>query len=357
MKLSHHEQSNDIVYVALDEHEQQRIFDAAADIYPYMQQLPEAAAVEVAETIGRTLVNDNDPRLAQLSEFLQTTKTHRQDRAVVIEGLVNDSDYIAPTPDHHLSPEEYELLLPQARRLIVLGMMGVYGYGYSKRQQPGTIQNEVIAVPEYFETSGISANPNEELGLHIEDTYLNLGEIDGSPDWLTIFMLRNPDHVPTTLSFPHIQALRDVEPLLWDEAYAVTTNAANYNEDDPTHFASILYGTVVNPFYRINLANFDRESCDPTHLRAVDMLSAHVDQQKVALDLKPGDLLLVDNRRVLHGRALYGPDQMPKWNGLDRYQTRVIAADDAARIQQYESESRLVDPDKILSAAQSELVR
>lgn len=66
------------------------------------------------------------------------------------------------------------------------------------------------------------------------------------------------------------------------------------------------------------------------------------------LSLRMGQIAIIDNRRVLHGRPAYQPHQAPKYDGTDRWQRRLTVANDQSRIQQHEASYRVVNPESVL---------
>lgn len=69
---------------------------------------------------------------------------------------------------------------------------------------------------------------------------------------------------------------------------------------------------------------FDRELLepgDPSARRALRALSEALDEVTDTVRMRPGDLLILDNARVVHGRTAF----TPRWDGHDRWLHRTYA--------------------------------
>lgn len=77
-------------------------------------------------------------------------------------------------------------------------------------------------------------------------------------------------------------------------------------------------------------------------------MKEHLEARRLEVAATAGQILLIDNRRVLHGRPQYRPDQAPRYDGTDRWQRRLTVANDAPRIKAHEAAYRVVHPESVL---------
>lgn len=335
----------EIADVRLSEEEQRTLIGIAQDIRGEIEGLPEHQAVDAMLDAGEAAAEDFPGLYGALSEL----STHESWKTMVVHGPV--PGLLPPTPDRYLEPGENPLFKEDVYRGVLLGMMGLYAYGYDS-QQPGNIHNNVIAIKNQFGVRGISANPVDELGLHVEDASYNLGDDNISPDWLTIHALRNPHVVPSLVSIPDLTKLsREARQALEEEFFVNHTNPGQggdqNNADKPV---AVLYGPN-GEWVRLNTEQLDLDRHSPRHRAALQEFVDLAVASTIDLDFLPGDIVINDNRRILHGRAQYKRHQMPRFDGEDRWQRRVVAADDASRIQRFETVPRIVSPQAMLSQA------
>lgn len=328
-------------------HKEEEAFRFLVDrLYPAIYELPEYLAVNMMFAAGNEM-RTSLPRLAQvLDEF----STHRSWKVLVIRHQLDESD-IGATPDRYLGPGENPLVPPDIYRGVILGLAGWYGYGYTS-QQGGVIHNNVVAIADSFGVVGISANPLDELGLHTEDASYNLGEGRNiSPDFLTLHFLRNHQQIPSVVSFlPDWKQLsRQSRKVLETEFFRNKTNPGQAASDSPAK-VSVVYGPDDDPFFRINAAKLDTSGYTAEQAAALCELVTLLNRNAVDLPLQGGDIALIDNRRVAHGRRQYTAEQMPRFDGRDRWQRRLVAVSDPSRIQPFEASPRVVDPAKLFAA-------
>lgn len=330
-------------------------------LFDEIKDLDQPAAFDRMQVVGDELRS----KVPELAELLQQIARHTSYKATVLSLPPPEADDLPPTPTAYRSTAENKLLKVGVYRGLVLGLAGWYGFGYTS-QQPGNVINDVIAIKEMAGLTGASANAAAELGLHTEDASYDLGgaiksdgtildaSFDTSPDWLTLQFLRNPDRVPTFVAAPDFTQLSEkTYDLLHQPLYVNLTNPGQGGaENDSGLPVSVLYDGVngSGPWLRANTANLlVAKGAAPEAQAALDEFRNFLQGFAVDLPTDPGCIVLIDNRRVLHGRRDYTQAKAPKWDGTDRWQQRVVAADNAARIQAFEASARIVDPQYMLN--------
>src|SRR5205814_1248723 len=120
-----------------------------------------------------------------------------------------------------------------------------------------------------------------------------------------------------------------------DESHTSSFNAATTGiaDDESTESAfekvlemvekpkriSILSGRRAAPFVRIDPAFMEREFGDAVAEKVLSEAITAIEEQLADVVLRPGDLLILDNKRAVHGRRPF----VPRYDGTDRWLKRV----------------------------------
>ncbi|WP_157777897.1 TauD/TfdA family dioxygenase [Nocardia terpenica] len=337
-----------IASLSVEEREKRILGEACSEIerkLPYMTEVEFLNEIEQVGASCRDLLPDIAEKLARLS-------THREESVLVLDFGAESVENVGSTPfRYHRKEETHNLYAPDILRGAIVGIANWYGYGYTT-QQHGVIHNNVVPVKEYSEVQGISAS-TLELGLHVEDASFNRGEgLDISPDFLTMHFFRNDKSVPTTLSVSDWSQLSsDSRDLLCEEWYFNKTNPGQGgSSNDSVRPVSVLYGPSDHPWIRLNTADIDYDRYTAEQSAALRELVSNIESNSVEFPFSAGQVVIVDNRRVLHGRRRYDSQDVPRYDGTDRWQRRLVVSQDPSRLKKYEASSRLVDPRLLPSA-------
>ncbi|NYI69608.1 hypothetical protein GGQ54_000168 [Naumannella cuiyingiana] len=361
LTLDRYSHLDTVVRAVPSDHDLSVLGEQVEALHPELTGLDHATAFDRMYAAGESLREE----VPELAELLAGIASHTSFKATVLVLPPAAENELPPTPVDYRSPEDNELLKVGIYRGLVLGLAGWYGFGYTS-QQPGNVINDVIAIQRLAGVHGVSANAAAELGLHTEDASYNLADAvaedgsrldasyDISPDWLTLHFLRNPDRVPTFVSAPDPDALSDrANELLRQPYYINLTNpgqgGADNNADLPQ---ALLYESPgrSETFIRANTANLIVvKDAHPEAQAALDEFRSVLGDFAVDLPTDPGCLVLIDNRRVLHGRRNYTEAKSPRFDGTDRWQQRVVCADDASRVKTYEDAARIINPQNLLA--------
>jgi hypothetical protein len=134
--------------------------------------------------------------------------------------------------------------------------------------------------------------------------------------------MRNHDAVATTAAGirkvrldPDDMALlsRPVLPILPDDAY---TEARSFKGEPPK--VPVLWQTENGPTLRYDPAYTPLDEAPADYRAAYDRLTAELERVSVAVALEPGDVLVVDNDLVVHGRVPF----RARYDGTDRWLKR-----------------------------------
>ena len=225
-----------------------------------------------------------------------------------------DIGFIPPTP---LVPPHGEDAVPEATRLL-LKFGALYGHpvGY-KQEQSGRLIQHVLPNPK-TEFSQISSSSKTVLKLHTETAFHPY-----KPDIIILMCLRGDPNAPTTYaSFPEIIADLDVHTM-----YELM-RPQFYIQPDPSFkkgnesFAEWLV-PIIECRHREWRFCFDEDLMrgkSPVAESALGVLRETVAKHTKEIVLEAGDVLILDNHRVVHGRKPF----QPRYDGTDRWLMRLL---------------------------------
>ncbi|WP_255306309.1 TauD/TfdA family dioxygenase [Streptomyces sp. Wb2n-11] len=145
------------------------------------------------------------------------------------------------------------------------------------------------------------------------------------PDYLGLLCLRQ-DH--EQIAATRVSSVRDALPLLTDEEVA-ELRKPQFHSLYPTSFTRdiagprpsagphpVVFGPVDRPFMRFNSHN--TQGTGPEAQAALRALAGALEEVCRDLVLAPGDLVVLDNHVVVHGRTAF----TPRYDGRDRWLRR-----------------------------------
>lgn len=255
--------------------------------------------------------------------------------AVVIRGFPIDARKIGPTPaswDERSAPPfctlEEEILLILCGAL--LGDLVTWA-----SEQDGNIVNNVLPIQQYAD-SQLGWGSTNELIFHVENAASPY-----SPDYIGLICMRNPDLIGTTISalFDHDLLHLDVDTLFKnnffirpDDAHTVISTRRQ-NDHNPDRYlalsrrkeeikqplrTAILFGDQRAPYLRIDPAYMYSDNCEKSKTAMAQFLKT-LNANKTRVYLQPGDMVFIDNFRMVHGRDPF----KAKYDGTDRWLKRV----------------------------------
>jgi len=225
-----------------------------------------------------------------------------------------------PTPrdlthasEMHKTDERLDLL---DRRLVVSSMRFGRVYGFAQEQNGRIIQN--LFPIKKDEGSQISSSSKARLEMHTETAFHPF-----KPEYVILLCVRDDPHAGTTLS-----ALPDVLEYLDDETidvlhqpeFKTSLDQSFQNHDQPDR-------ELLTPvfFNQSTAMAYDRGLMRGVTGRArvaLVRLSEAIDKVRKNVFLKTGDVLIIDNRQVVHGRTPF----TPRYDGTDRWLKRVMVS-------------------------------
>lgn len=282
-----------------------------AVVLPAVPRIDVAAFVRAAATVASALPGP-------LLERLKALRTGQDGLGYLhLTDLPCVPGALPSTPDSRPAPAERPLLAMEGWLVAICTAMGV-PTAY-RELHSGSLLQDIYPSPHAHPLSAqSSATP---LSLHSEMLYHRW-----RPDFLLLACSR-ADHdgaAGTTVASARaalpLLGAAELE-ILRENRLACGTDLAFRHSDGTSPQAHVLVvdGDPADP----RLA-FDRELLEPGNplaRRALQALSAALDMVTETVRMRPGDLLVLDNTRVVHGRTAF----TPRWDGHDRWLHRMYA--------------------------------
>lgn len=245
--------------------------------------------------------------------------------ASIIRGHRVDSR-LESTPSHWRAGSETDV----SRRydFLVALYCAVSGEPFGWRtQQDGRLIHDVLPIAGH-ENEQLGTGSQTELALHTEDAFH-----DNRADLLALFALRNPYRTETTIA--SVRWVTNLDPTLFEPRFYIApdyshlqgNNSPSRSESLPQEYhkpraISILSGSSEEPFMRMDA--YFTSAVDPVAARSLEEFESLMEAIAKPVILDPGDLLLVNNHLVAHGRKPY----QPGFDGSDRWLKRGLCAYD-----------------------------
>jgi enduracididine beta-hydroxylase len=264
---------------------------------------------------------------------------HLNDGMCCLSGFVIDDDKLGPTPKHWRDRSDATCSLEE--RILHFMCASLLGdvFGWST-QQNGRIIHDVFPIKEY-EHCQLGFSSQEPLTWHTEDAFH-----DYRPDYLALMCLRNPDNIGTHCAKPDYSTLTDEQRLyLGAPHYTIKPDNShlavnNFQPDsvDDTSFRdieemkaapnklSVLFGHPDDPYLRID-PFFMAPAEDPKAQEALEALIAVIDGAYREYPLKQGEIVFINNLRVVHGRKSFAA----RYDGKDRWLKRLLISRDLGK--------------------------
>ncbi|GLV87336.1 L-asparagine oxygenase [Streptomyces lavendulae subsp. lavendulae] len=261
---------------------------------------------------------------ARLSEEIHSAlrPVDTSDGLFVLRGLQPDDSGLGSTPAHWSSVGDAGALWDVVL-LLVSALMGtpIAWEG----QQDGRFVHNIVPSPGH-ESEQTGASSSVLLTPHTEDAFH-----PGRAHLLLLCCMRNHDNIATTAASIRMTSLADedveqlrrpVVPILPDDAYEQARQFAGRPAPVPT-----LFDTTEGLTMRFDPAYTPLEEADEAWRAAYGRLGDELARVSVAVSLEPGDVLVVDNDIVVHGRVPF----RARYDGTDRWLKRAsVRVDDRA---------------------------
>ncbi|MBF6330712.1 TauD/TfdA family dioxygenase [Nocardia transvalensis] len=296
--------------------------DTAAEIAVTIESMSSA---DLASTLADpALIELVDARAADLPESVRIAvrPPATSAGAAVVSGLPVRDDELGPTPRSWQQaaqwsgdPERRGASFQLDIAMLLLARCAGEPFGW-QGQQGGRLVNNIVPSPGHeHEQSGASSttllSPHTEDAFHPERAHL-----------LMLGCLRNPDEVGTTVSSVRQVRLSEDQRRRLSEPTLPILPDVSYGTDFHQYPASpiaTIGDDAGRPTLRYDPAYTPLDDADAEFRSAYAHLGAELERVCRRAVLAPGELLLVDNDVVVHGRVPF----TPRYDGTDRWLKRV----------------------------------
>jgi Fe(II)/alpha-ketoglutarate-dependent arginine beta-hydroxylase len=270
-----------------------------------------------------------------LRRFLRSFALNDELGHCLIRGHRIDDARIGDTPPHWRGRPERLPEFPEEILMLLYGAILGEPFGW-KTQQDGRLVHDVFPIKGY-ESEQMGIGSEELLTLHTEDAFH-----PWRADFLLLGCLRNPQGVASTIAEIPVEQLEDahVDALMQenfvirpDNSHLAENNLAADGESED--FAEIgrlleddvqvavLWGDRETPYIRID-PYFMEVPDDPVAREAFTAIEDLLERSIKDVVLEPGDILVINNHRLTHGRRPFRPNH----DGRDRWLKRVSVTTD-----------------------------
>lgn len=260
----------------------------------------------------------------------------------VISGLPIDESLAGATPSGYQQEPRGREVERAAAVLFLIGSVLGDPFSYLT-QQRGRMVLDVFPVRGH-ESSQLGSSSTTVLEWHNEDAFHPC-----RADWIMLICMRNRDGVATM--FGPVQELElspETRETLFQERFIIKPDESHTEEfntattgieADPRvveafgrvremnarpQRLSVLSGDRRAPYVRIDPAFMERELGDVPAERALEEIIRQFDTRVRDVVLAPGELLIIDNLRAVHGRRPFAA----RYDGTDRWLRRInVTAD------------------------------
>ncbi|MGH3832529.1 MAG: TauD/TfdA family dioxygenase [Pseudonocardiaceae bacterium] len=234
---------------------------------------------------------------------------------LLVSGLLPDVVDLPPTPGTTTPPALGEI--GEIGALTLLAVLGQLGEPFTFASlYEGRLVQHVTPVPGREDAQ--TSEGSEALAWHVEDAFT-----DDRCDFFGLLCLRGDPGAATLVS--PARSLRlpgEVERVLRAPRFVVEPDVAHGTGHTPDlPVTAVLSGPPDDPEICFD-AVYQRpaDPADDDATAALAVLAVAVDAAALAHVLEPGQLLVADNRRVVHGRTVF----RPRYDGTDRWLLRTM---------------------------------
>jgi len=259
-----------------------------------------------------------------IEALLQLRRHDNDDGVVVIRGLSIDDDRIGPTPSHWSAQAQNKKYFETEMYLV--GLASILGevFSFSSQHDGNIVQNIVPLQSDAYEQVGTGSQVF--LEWHTEDAFHRL-----RADFIGLLCLRSDPSAATTFSsIKRINIPDNIKRHLFEKKYLAGIDKAHGGSGRPEDgiLIDVLSGRFDDPFIRLDTSCIRAKEDELEAQEALTYLISQIPYSAHQIVLQKGDLLFLDNYRVVHGRTAF----RPKFDGADRWLQRVSITSDLRKL-------------------------
>jgi Fe(II)/alpha-ketoglutarate-dependent arginine beta-hydroxylase len=244
-----------------------------------------------------------------------------------IRGFVIDDAAIAQTPPHWRNKEADECTKRESAFLLLCSAILGDAVGWSTQQDGNLVHNIVPIAGDEFKQVGSSTLT--KLWWHTEEAFHSC-----RCDYLGLLCLRNHEGAATTYaSVNSLKLSSKTRDILFGNYFSIYPDDSHLdaaNNPAATHHGvmklnekppkiPVLFGSYEQPYLCIDPYYMEQNLTEEEARQALQEIIGEIDRNLRSIQLKAGDLLLIDNYRTVHGREAFKAD----YGGRGRWLKRV----------------------------------
>jgi L-asparagine oxygenase len=270
---------------------------------------------------------------------------YREDRGfLIVKGYDVDDEGVGPTPADWRSKTFPGPALKEELLLLLFAALVGEPFGW-KTQQNGRLIHEVFPI-QADEVAQLGTSSNVELTWHTEDAFHPF-----RPDYVLLLAVRNESLVPTRVGALDTSMLsEELLRILFSERFIIkpdNSHLPQYNTlETPRSDAAfdgilrmhaspapiaVLFGDRQAPYLRLDPYFMETATDDSEGRQALDAVVAAIDRTMQNVTLEAGDILIIDNFKVVHGRQAF----KARYDGRDRWLKRINVTRDLRKSRSY----------------------
>lgn len=291
---------------------------------PYMPENNFENFVNVSSSLIKLLPEE-------VIQALLTFRRYGNDQGVVIiRNLPLNERKIGATPKHWKQSDQTKESFET--EMCLLGITSLLGdvFSFHTQHEGNLIQNIVPMPNDRYEQVGTGSEVF--LDWHTEDAFHEM-----CADFIALLCLRSDSTAATTFASIRQMNIPDrYKHKLFEKRYLAGIDKAHGGTGCPEDgvLTSIFYGNYHYPSLRVDTSCI--KGLDPEAQEAVDVLIQEMNRVSCQFILQQGDLLIMDNHTVVHGRTAF----IPRFDGTDRWLQRVSIQTDFRKI----NAARTIEP-------------
>jgi L-asparagine oxygenase len=257
-----------------------------------------------------------------LTEQLSRLRNRRSTAALLIRGM--PLEVTAPTPTHWREWQPDSTLLHDLWLTLVCGQLGeIFSF---ESLQEGRMVEDILPI-EGLEDTQLGLSSLAGFDFHVDDPF-----DEDRCDFFGLIAMRNPDRTETMLAAIEDADLSGLDTdVLFEPRFLIRVDPEHLEgmgiTDEVSLRRPVLGGSRSAPGLRLDWTYTDAVPGDARAEAALADLRARMEAVMTTVALEPGDVLLVDNYRSVHGRRPF----RPRYDGADRWLRHVMVTLDLDR--------------------------
>ena len=256
-----------------------------------------------------------------LALFLRAFQRDEPAGAAVLRGGGIDDKALGPTPSRYDPPYPTDASVQLDFYLTLVAHALGEPFAWSNLQG-GRLVHNVLPV-RGDETTKTGTSSTSTLELHTEDA-----AHPARADWLLLLCLRNPDKVPTSYAS---LAQAGLDPaaikVLMESRFIMRSEPDHAGALGATQQVAVLSGDPKDPYVTYDGFYLTAVDGDSEAETALAHLTAGLEAAATNVLLEPGDTVIIDNRKAVHGRNPFAA----RFDGTDRWLKREHVTRDLSR--------------------------